>query len=201
MDSSAADPRGTRPGGPGWDAEEADSAQLTRFRQFLADEAVSAGGLGPHELDRLDDRHIHDSLGFSVAWHGEPAPQALLDVGTGVGLPGVPLAILWPHCRVGLLERSGRRARLLRRLVRILGLTNAIVLETDIDHVEGAAWEGAGIVMRAVFPPRSAVERLEHLDWERLVVASGDHDTATWGERVPFRVFARVGWVRTMRRA
>ena len=193
------DPRGTCPTGPGWAAESADPEQLDRFRAFLEDEALPAGGIGPSERDRLTGRHIHDSLGFSVAWHAEPPPARVVDIGSGVGLPGIPLAILWPATTVTLVERSGRRARLLRRVARILGLSSVEVVERDVAALGPVT--GAGIVMRAVFPPAEAPDRLEHLDWERLVVGSGPDDAAAWGERRSYQVFARQGWVRTMRRA
>ena len=193
------DPPGTRPTGEGWVAEAADPELLARFRAFLEQEAIPAGGLGPAEVDRLADRHLHDSLGFSVAWHGEPPPDRLFDIGSGVGLPGIPLAILWPNTEVTLVERSGRRARLLRRSARILGLSGVAVLERDVDDL--GPIDGAAIVMRAVFPPRMALEQLHHIDWSRLVVASGADDDASWGERRSYHVFARQGWVRTMRRA
>lgn len=174
---------------------------LARFGQFLVDEAMPAGGLGPREAHRLEERHLHDSLGFAAAWHGETAPASLIDVGSGVGLPGIPLAILWPACDVILIERSGRRARLLRRSVRMLGLDQVRVHEGDVFSLDRSAWSGVGVVMRAVFPPHAALARLTDLSWERLVVASGDDDRADWGERIPYQVFARHGWVRTMRRA
>lgn len=194
------DPRGTRPRGPDWAAESADPSKLARFRRFLEEEAIPAGGLGPAEAERLQNRHLHDSLGFSVAWHGESAPMHLVDVGSGAGLPGIPLAVLWPGCSVRLVERSGRRARLLRRAVRILGLDNVSVVESGVEEVDVDDFTDASIVMRAVFPPESVPIRLAHIDWERITVASGDDDAAIWGERRCYRVLARVGWVRTMRR-
>lgn len=186
------------PVGSGWKAEEADPDLLEAYRRFLEEEAIPAGGIGPEEADRLTDRHLHDSLGFAVAWQGEPPPERLLDIGSGVGLPGIPLAILWPDCRVSLIERSGRRARLLRRALHILQLRNTNVIEAE--YVSLPPEPTAGVVMRAVIPPREAPTRLMHLGAERLVVASGGDDVADWGERRAFRVFARTGWVRTMRR-
>ncbi len=175
--------------------------RLARFGRFLADEAIPAGALGPGEAERLEDRHLHDSLGFSIAWQGERSPDRLVDVGSGAGLPGIPLAILWPECDVRLVERSGRRAGLLRRASRILDLGNVTVLQASVEDLTSSDVSGAAMVMRAVFPPDRALDEVEHAAWERLVVASGGDDVATWGERRCFRVFARVGWVRTMRRA
>lgn len=199
--TSSDDSRGSPPAGPGWRAEGADLELLARFARLLEQEALPAGAIGPSEASRLHDRHLHDSLGFAVAWQGEAAPEGLIDVGSGAGLPGIPLAILWPECEVRLVERSGRRARFLRRAARVLGLDSVSVVESGIEQLDPELAVGAPIVMRAVFAPEAVPARLAHLNWERLVVASGEDDHATWGERRRYRVFARVGWVRTMRHA
>jgi len=103
---------------------------LEDYGDWLRREAIPAGGLGPREGDRLWARHLGDSLLFASGWRGE-APAELLDIGSGVGLPGIPLAILWPNTRVTLLDRGGRRVRLLHRVVRVLGLTNVVVAQGD----------------------------------------------------------------------
>jgi len=116
---------------------------LQAYAEWLVHEAIPAGGLGPREGDRIWGRHIADSLAFSTAW--DTAPVEILDVGTGVGLPGIPLAILWPDCEVTVLDRGGRRIRLLTRAVRILGLENVRVAQGDVFDV---ADELAGLVFR-----------------------------------------------------
>ena len=67
---------------------------LAEFAVWLAGEGAEAGGIGPAETDRIIDRHIADALTFAAAW--EAAPGQALDVGSGVGLPGIPLAIALP---------------------------------------------------------------------------------------------------------
>ncbi len=113
---------------------------LGRFEAWLVSEAQMAGGIGPSEHVRVFDRHIADSLAFlrgvSVGRDAEPAH--LLDVGSGVGLPGIPLSIMLPTSQVTLLDRSGRRAELARRAVRILGLSNTEVVEADVRDVREA---------------------------------------------------------------
>lgn len=79
-------------------------------------------------------RHLLDSL----AMHGALAPLAarggaLADLGTGPGLPGIPLAIALPGLRVALVESNGKKARFLREAVRTLGLSNATVGESRIE--------------------------------------------------------------------
>lgn len=129
---------------------EADLMQA--FAGWLATEGAVAGGIGPHEASRLWERHLLDSAAFSTYW--PTPPQECLDLGSGVGLPGMVLAVLWPDSHMQLVDRSGRRVRLMRRAVRILGLSNVTVLEQDISELEG---DRQALVMRATLPPAAAV--------------------------------------------
>lgn len=136
----------------GFALTEVAEQQLHSYADWLMAEAVPAGGLGPREGDRIWSRHLADSLTFAVAWRGS-APEELLDVGSGVGLPGIPLAILWPDCQVTVLDRGGRRVRLLARATRVLGLENVHVFQGDAFDV---ADEFAGVVYRgSVTAPES----------------------------------------------
>ncbi len=134
-------------GGP---IRESAFDQLSRFATWLETEGVAAGAIGPSE--DVWNRHILDSLAFATAW--DTAPANLTDIGTGAGLPGLVLAIIWPSTVVDLVDRSGRRTRLLRRISRILELENLRILQTDVDHIDLAL---DAMVMRAVFPPPRAV--------------------------------------------
>lgn len=95
------------------------------------EEALPAGGVGPNEASRLSERHLVDSLLFAGAWPGTEPPDAVVDLGSGVGLPGLPLALLWPTSEMLLVDLSGRRVRLASRAVRVLGLENVQVREAD----------------------------------------------------------------------
>ncbi|MFH1330276.1 MAG: RsmG family class I SAM-dependent methyltransferase [Actinomycetota bacterium] len=130
-----------------WTDREISSEQLSLLDQYadwLKREAIPAGGLGPREGERIWSRHLADSLLFAAGWPQE-APDEVLDVGTGVGLPGIPLSILWPETRITLLDRGGRRVRLLYRAVRMLALTNVLVAQGDAFAVTD---EWPGIVAR-----------------------------------------------------
>jgi 16S rRNA (guanine527-N7)-methyltransferase len=125
---------------------------LEAYALWLEAEAIPAGGLGPREGPRIWSRHIADSLLFAAGWPGTPPPE-ILDIGSGVGLPGIPLAALWPDTEIMLLDRAGRRVRLLQRAVRVLGLENVHVFKGDAFDV---ADEWSGIVYRgSVTPPES----------------------------------------------
>ena len=81
------------------------------------------------DIVRLDSRHLLDSLAAIPYVKG----KTLLDVGTGPGLPGIPLAIAQPDVAITLWERMARRVRFLQMACRELGLKNVSVQECDIE--------------------------------------------------------------------
>ena len=88
-------------------------------------------------------RHLLDSL----AMHAYVEDGTLADLGTGPGLPGIPLAIAKRGLQVTLVESNGKKARFLREAVRTLGLSNARVAESRAEAVDlqvhngGAAYD------------------------------------------------------------
>jgi 16S rRNA (guanine527-N7)-methyltransferase len=77
-------------------------------------------------------KHLLDSL----AMHPYVADGTLADLGTGPGLPGIPLAIAKPGLHVTLVESNGKKARFLRAAVRELGLPNVEVAESRIEALD-----------------------------------------------------------------
>ncbi|WP_312320009.1 16S rRNA (guanine(527)-N(7))-methyltransferase RsmG [Stenotrophomonas sp.] len=77
-------------------------------------------------------RHLLDSLAMQP--HLESG--TLADLGTGPGLPGIPLAIARPQLQVTLVESNGKKARFMREAVRQLGLTNARVAESRAEALD-----------------------------------------------------------------
>jgi 16S rRNA (guanine527-N7)-methyltransferase len=143
-----------------------DTAQVDRllaYRRWLGSEGIAGGAVGPNEGEEILGRHVLEGLGFVAGFEAEP--WELLDVGSGGGIPGIPLAIVWPGCRVTLLDRSGRKVALLRRAVRVAGIENVEVQEGEAERCEAGR---QAVVMRAVFPPGLAVSVLD-----RLLVAEG----------------------------
>ena len=131
---------------------ERQHTQLKLFRDWLATEARTGGGIGPNEVARLERRHITDSLLFARML---PDVDEIWDLGSGVGLPGIPLAILLPATRFRLLDRSGRQVDLIKRAVRVLDLEDVVVEQVDVtklsDHNEA-------MVSRATIPPDRALQ-------------------------------------------
>ncbi|MGF1617120.1 MAG: 16S rRNA (guanine(527)-N(7))-methyltransferase RsmG [Acidimicrobiia bacterium] len=149
------------------------SEKLARYRDWLITEAIPAGGIGPGEVPRLDTRHIADSLLFAMVM--EPT-DLVLDVGTGVGLPGIPLACLMPGTQFVLLDRSARRVGLVRRAARILQLDNVEAVQSDV-----CDWKQSvpALVARASIPPEDLLSSLKTLLSPGGIAVVG----GSWNER------------------
>ncbi|MBW4719470.1 16S rRNA (guanine(527)-N(7))-methyltransferase RsmG [Saccharothrix obliqua] len=89
------------------------------FRDLLVEHGVERGLIGPREVDRLWERHILNSAVIA-----ELLPQGcrVVDVGSGAGLPGIPLAIARPDLDLTLLEPMARRVTWLSEVVEALEL-------------------------------------------------------------------------------
>ncbi|GHU25461.1 ribosomal RNA small subunit methyltransferase G [Spirochaetia bacterium] len=85
--------------------------------------------------EALITRHILDSLAPLNIISGIISDSArIADVGSGAGLPGIPLALCLPGCSLCLIERSGRRAAFLRTCVAALSLDNVTICEEQLEH-------------------------------------------------------------------
>jgi 16S rRNA G527 N7-methylase RsmG len=149
-----------------WTTEQ--ETKLLTFADYLSDEGVASGALGPGEVSRMMDRHICDSLVFVAGIDTEM--ESIVDVGSGVGLPGIPVAIARPDVHVTLLDRSQRRTDLASRAVRILALKNVTVEPADVNGIKGS-WDAA--VFRASLGIDDAASAFQRLTTERGVGVFG----------------------------
>jgi len=85
----------------------------------------------PHEILT---RHLLDSLAIAPLVRGD----TLADLGTGAGLPGIPLAILEPARRHTLIDSNGKKTRFLREAVRTLRLDNVCVEQCRVEAARGS---------------------------------------------------------------
>ena len=122
---------------PGVDVLEA----LRRFGVLLYERSASIALVARGDRETLFTRHILDSL--AVAQLFSCAPDRILDVGSGGGFPGIPLAILWSHARVDLLESRTRKCGFLEGAARKLKLANVGVRCERIEDLVGGTRQDA----------------------------------------------------------
>jgi 16S rRNA (guanine527-N7)-methyltransferase len=88
-----------------------------RYVELLATDGVTRGLIGPREVDRLWERHVLNSAAVAEA---VPEGARVVDVGSGAGLPGIPLGLARPDISVTLVEPMARRVEFLEETVAVL---------------------------------------------------------------------------------
>jgi 16S rRNA (guanine527-N7)-methyltransferase len=122
------------------------------YHRSLATDGSTRGFIGPREVPRLWDRHI---LNCAVIGEVMETGASIADVGSGAGLPGIPLAIARPDLRITLIEPLLKRSVYLAEVVELLGLDNVTVIRGRAEEksVRQALGTGVDLVTsRAVAP-------------------------------------------------
>jgi len=104
---------------------------LLTFMDLLKEWSGTYNLVAPRERDFLLTRHLLDSLSIAP-WL---QPGSLLDVGTGAGLPGLPLAIINPDREVTLIDSAGKKIRFIRHVGRALKLNNIHPLHQRVEEL------------------------------------------------------------------
>lgn len=107
-----------------------DKAQL--YFDALVRDSDLLGLLGPREMPKLWSRHI---LNSAVVAELVPAGASVADVGSGAGLPGIPMALAQPEAEFTLIEPMERRSDWLKKMSEELGLANLKVLRARAEEV------------------------------------------------------------------
>ena len=142
--------RGVR--GLGLELSASSVAVLVRYVELLLQRAVPLGMIGPHEAERVVPRHVLDSL-RAVRPLVELDPRRVVDLGSGAGLPGIPLAVALPDVRFVLAEQRSKRAAFLELVVERLDLSN---VDVHADRAETLGSTGFDVATARAFAPASA---------------------------------------------
>ncbi|MCD1286375.1 MULTISPECIES: 16S rRNA (guanine(527)-N(7))-methyltransferase RsmG [unclassified Brevibacterium] len=103
-----------------------------RYAEHLATTGIEWGLIGPREIDRLWTRHI---LNCAVVAEYIEDGDVVGDVGSGAGLPGIPIALLRPEAKVVLIEPMERRVEWLRMVIDDLGLENVRIVRARVEEL------------------------------------------------------------------
>lgn len=127
------------------------------YAKRLASDSETFGLLGPRELPRIWSRHVINS---GLLAELIPDGSKVVDVGSGAGLPGIPMAIAQPKAKFTLVEPMERRANWLKEVVTDLGIDNVEVLraraedvaETDFDLATARAVAALDKLLKLLTP-------------------------------------------------
>jgi 16S rRNA (guanine527-N7)-methyltransferase len=146
-----------------------------RYAAILAGAGIERGLIGPRELDRLWDRHLLNCAAIAELF--EPG-ERVADIGSGAGLPGIPLALTRPDLHITLIEPLLRRADFLDEAVSELGLAVEVVRGRAEDKaVVERVGEFDAVTSRAV----ASLDKLAR--WSMPLLREGGRMLAMKGER------------------
>lgn len=116
-------------------AKQYDGTRLEQFRllgDLYADWNTKINVISRKDIDNLYAHHVLHSLSIA-AFLGELRDgTTFLDMGTGGGFPGIPLAIAYPRCQFHLIDRIGKKLRVAQAVTQAVGLTNVTFQHGDI---------------------------------------------------------------------
>lgn len=109
--------------------------QFTKLEALYKDWNLKINVVSRKDIDELYLRHVLHSLAIAKVIQFEDE-TSLMDVGTGGGFPGVPLAILFPECDFHLVDSINKKLNVVREVVAGLGLENVKVTHTRVEEIK-----------------------------------------------------------------
>jgi 16S rRNA (guanine527-N7)-methyltransferase len=117
------------------------------------------------DIDSLYLKHVLHSLAIATVIDFKPGTQ-IIDIGTGGGFPGVPLAIFFPEVQFHLVDSIGKKLKIIEAVKEAIGLTNITTQHTRAEEIRNRQFDF--VVSRAVAPLK------ELWDWGKPLIKKGD---------------------------
>lgn len=125
---------------------EKQLAQFGQLQELYTFWNAQINVVSRQDIENLYEKHILHSLGIAKVMNFRPGTE-ILDVGTGGGFPGIPLAILFPDCQFHLVDSIGKKIKVVTEVATAIGLTN---LTAQHERAENVANDYDFIISRAV---------------------------------------------------
>lgn len=118
------------------DLSEVQKQQFSKLQALYEEWNAQINVISRKDMDELFIRHILHALGIAKVIQFKPQ-TTILDVGTGGGFPGIPLAILFPECEFYLVDAIGKKIKVVNAVAEGIGLTNVTAAHQRAEKVEG----------------------------------------------------------------
>ncbi len=115
---------------------EEQQQQFRQLESLYQDWNMKINVVSRKDIDELYLRHVLHSLGIMKVLSFKPGAQ-ILDVGTGGGFPGIPLAIAFPQTHFTLVDAIGKKIKVVEEVVQGLGLSNVTALHRRVEELDG----------------------------------------------------------------
>jgi 16S rRNA (guanine527-N7)-methyltransferase len=109
--------------------------QFTKLKELYEDWNLKINVVSRKDIDELYLRHVLHSLGIAKVIQFKPGAK-IMDVGTGGGFPGVPLAILFPETQFHLVDSIGKKIKVVDEVINGLGLENVKTTHGRVEEVK-----------------------------------------------------------------
>lgn len=129
-------------------------AQLQQFQQLEGlykewNEKINV--ISRKDIDSLYEKHVLHSLSIAAVFQFQPG-TTIIDLGTGGGFPGIPLAIFFPEVQFHLTDSIGKKLKVVNEVVSAIGLKNVTTQHTRTEEIQNRKFDF--VVSRAVAPLR-----------------------------------------------
>ena len=114
---------------------ERQAEQFAQLDALYRDWNSKINVISRKDIDNLYEHHVLHSLAIAKLLPFQPG-TSIMDVGTGGGFPGIPLAILFPECQFLLIDSIGKKIKVASEVAKALGLTNVVCKQERVEEIQ-----------------------------------------------------------------